>query len=330
MPVIEKVRDDQFMAAWKETGGQPIAVAKALGISERAVYSRRSTIETRYGVQLPSSGQTENKGRGDLPAANYNYNPRVTLDGFEGRMVVFSDCHWWPGLSDTLAYRALLEVIREIKPKLVVANGDILDGAKISRFPPLGWENRPRMSDELEEVKTRMAEIRHAYRGAQHIRTVGNHDTRFDRWLAVNAGEFEGIAGFRLADHLPEWQECMSVFINGHTVVKHRIGNGQHTAYMNTLKAGTSVFTGHTHRLLVTPWGDYNGRRYGCEGGTLAMPSGAQFAYAEDNPTSACSGFATALFDKGGELFHPTLCEVRNGRAVLGNEVVVSERRRAA
>lgn len=320
----------EFIACWRENGGIATKVAEAFGMTVRRVYHRRNVIEAETGVHLPSGGMNNNTGRGDAGGTPYNYKPRLSVDNFSGRMVVFSDCHWWPGLSDTLAYRALLEVIRDLKPKLVIANGDILDGAKISRFPPDGWENRPRMVDELEEVKSRMAEIRHAYRGAQHIRTIGNHDTRFDRYLAVNAGEFEGIQGFRLKDHLAEWQETVSCFINGHTMVKHRIGQGRHTAYTNTLKAGTSGVTGHTHRLKVEPFGDYKGRRYWAESGTLAEPAGVQFAYTEDGPTEACSGFIVGLFDKDGTLFHPAICEVKNGRAVLGEQIVVSERKRAA
>ncbi len=320
------VSDQDFIATWKESGGSPTAVAKTLGLHYRAVLKRRNSLEGRRGVHLPT-GDQKNRGRGDDNIAPNDYTQRVTIDGFSGRMIVFNDAHWWPGISKNLAFRALIEVIKDMKPKLIVANGDVFDGARVSRFPRNGWENQPRMVDELEEVRERMGEIRAAYRGARFIRSIGNHDIRFDRYLAMNASEMEGIAGARLSDHLPEWQECMSIFINGHTMVKHRFGNGQHAAYMATLKAGTSTFSGHTHRLLTTPWGDYNGRRYGSECGTLAEVAGPQMAYAEDGPTSACSGFMTAMFDKDGTLFYPVPCTVTNGRAVLGTDIVLSDRK---
>ncbi|HYC64624.1 MAG TPA: metallophosphoesterase [Reyranellaceae bacterium] len=335
MPVIDKERDDQFIRLWRETGGSAAKVAQLLNKTERGVYSRRNELEKRYRIQLPSAGQTEGKGRGDLPPDFYKYNPRHVVSGFSGRMVVFSDCHWWPGISETLAYKALLEVIRELKPKLVIANGDILDGAKISRFPPDGWENRPRMADELEEVKTRMAEIRHAYRGAEPVRTIGNHDTRFDRWLAVNAGEFEGIAGFRLKDHLPAWHECISVFVNDAIVVKHRWHGGAHAAWNNVMKSGLTMVTGHTHALEARPYEDYRGRRFGVQTGSLAEVSaaegqGPQFAYAEDSPGQGRSGFAVLEVLPGGHLLTPSLCEVVNGAAYFRGQVVVSERKRRA
>jgi hypothetical protein len=326
-----KVSDQDFIRTWRATGGRATAVMKALGMqSVRGVYSRRAKLEERYGIGLPSAGDGNGMHRGDAGASLIDYRPRLTLDGFSGQAVIFSDAHFWPGL-ETVAYRALLEVIKELKPKLVIANGDILDGAKVSRFPPDGWEKRPRMYDELEEVKTRMAAIRHAYRGARHVRTIGNHCTRFDRYLAVNAGEFEGIEGFRLKDHLPEWEETVSFFINKHTMVKHRLANGQHAAFNNTLKSGTNIFTGHTHRLQVTPWGDYNGRRYGCETGCLAEIGGPQFAYAEDGPSAGCSGFAVATFDKTGRLLYPELVEVIDGTAWFrGAKVAERKKARAA
>lgn len=323
-----KVSDEAFRAAWLATGGVPHIVAKMLDLTERGVYVRRNFYEKKHGTPLTSAGLAGHAGRGDAGSVPYNYKPRLTMDGFSGRAVIFSDCHFWGGISDTLAYLALLEVIKDLKPKLVIANGDVLDGAKVSRFPPDGWENRPRMADELDEVKARMADIRHAYRGAKHIRVIGNHDARFDRYLAVNAGEFEGIQGFRLRDHLSEWEETVSLFINGHTMIKHRIGQGRHTAYTNTLKAGTSGVTGHTHRLKVEPFGDYRGRRYWGESGTLADPCGPQFAYTEDGPTEACSGFLVCHFDSSGRLWLPSMCEVQHGVAIMNLQVVLREKAR--
>lgn len=321
--------DKDFVETWKACGANPTEVSRALGIEYRAVLKRRTHLERKLGVHLPTATQIGARGRGDGGFQN-DYLQRLTLDGFKGSALIFSDAHWWPGISDTPAYRALIEVAREIKPRLVVANGDILDGARVSRFPRNGWENQPRMVDELDEVRSRMAEIRAACRGAQFIRTIGNHCIRFDRWLAMNASDFEGIQGFRLSDHLPEWKECVSVFVNGHTMIKHRFNGGIHAAYNNTLRAGTNIITGHTHRLGVTAWGDYNGRRYGAETGSLAEIGGPQFSYAEDNPSPGCSGFLVATFDLAGRLLYPELCEVIDGVAYFRGQKVAGKRLRVA
>ena len=94
-----------------------------------------------------------------------------------------------------------------------------------------------------------------------------------------------------------------------------------HAGYNNTLKSGRSIVTGHLHRLLVTPWADYNGRRWGVDTGTLSDPLSAQFEYGENNSTPHTPGFAVLTF-KDGYMLPPELCEVINGRAYFRGEEV--------
>jgi len=324
------ITDAEFIAAWRSSGGRAREVADRLGMSLRGTYKRRNTLEGQLGTHLPSAGDGGSIGRGDAGAPAYNYKPRLEINGFAGTAISFSDCHWWPGISDTVAYWALLEVVREIRPKLIVANGDILDGAQISRFSPIGWAKTPDVKAELDEVGMRMTAIRLAARHATHIRTIGNHDLRYDSTLASRAAQFTGIKGFRLADHLVEWRETMSLWINCHTVIKHRWNGGIHAAWNNVVRSGMSMITGHTHDLEVKPYGDYRGRRYAGQDGTLADPYGPQFAYAEDNPTRACAGFLVLNFDKGGRLLQPEMVEVIDGTAYFRGQRVVSARKKAA
>lgn len=326
-----KFTDAEFKSAWQQCGGRAKEAAEMLGISVRQAYLWRNKVEASTGTPMPSAGDNNRPGRGDAGANPNDYLQRVTLDGFTGSIIVSSDHHYWPGQGPSLAHRALIEVTREIKPKVQILNGDVFDGARLSRFPRNGWEYQPRVRDELEEAKERVGEIRHAYRGARPIRTIGNHCIRFDRYLAMNASEMEQVAGARLKDHLNAWEECLSVFINGHTMVKHRYHGGIHAAYNNTLRAGTNIVTGHTHHLEVKPWGDYRGRRYGVQTGAIADVSGPQFGYTEDNPSAWCSGFAVLTFDAAGRLLYPELCEVIDGAAYFrGQRVAGGKKRRVA
>ncbi len=305
--------DDQWIATFKACGSSPTEMAKATGISVRRIFSRRNVLASKLTVPLATGGNP------------FNYNPRARITGFEGFAISFSDCHWWPGISDTVAYLALLEVIRALGPslKLLIANGDILDGAQISRFGPIGWCETPDVKAELDEVKYRMNQIARAAPNAQFWRTMGNHDLRYDSTLADRAAKFKGIQGFRLLDHLPAWRETMSLWINDHTVVKHRWNGGMNAGFNNVMKSGKSMVTGHDHILKVTPYIDYNGLRFAGQDGTLAEPGGPQFAYGEDNPSQACSGFLVLPFIKGGMLLEPEVCRVINGNAWFRREMVV-------
>jgi predicted phosphodiesterase len=231
----------------------------------------------------------------------------------DGMILVASDAHYWPGEAST-AHKAFVTLIKELKPKAVVMNGDVFDGAKISRHDPLYGTNPPTVREELDACRERLGEIEKAFNNAALIWTYGNHDSRLWRYLKTNSPEVEGMPGMDVFDYFPGWRHCYLVEVNKDTIIKHRWHNGVHATYNNTLKGGRSIVTGHLHRLQVSAWGDYNGRRYGVDTGTLAEPSHESFAYLEGSPTPWASGFVVLTYHKG-QMLHPEIVEVINGVA---------------
>jgi calcineurin-like phosphoesterase family protein len=209
------------------------------------------------------------------------------------------------------AHRAFVLFAKELKSKIIVINGDAFDGASISRHPPGGtWEATPSVKQELEACQERLAEIEAASLNSKLHFLWGNHDQRFNARLCAQVGEgFKGIMGMNLTDHFPRWKFSMSLMVNNSCMIKHRYHNGIHAIYNNTLKAGTSIVTGHLHSLKCTPFTDYTGTRYGVDTGSLADVNGQQFSYSEDNPKNHRSGFAVLTFYNG-KLLPPELCEV--------------------
>lgn len=294
------VPDEEFIEIWHACGGAYDEVAKRLGGTERSVLRRRRRIEDR--LKMPLRCTTER--RADV-AAKYEalspreHKPRQLLDVQNGTVIVFSDAHFWPGIR-TAAFRGMLHLIRELKPKAVICNGDAFDGASISRFPRIGWDSKPTVQDEIRACESRLLEIEDAAGKAKLIWPLGNHDARFETRLANVAPEFQGVNGFNLKDKFPAWTPCWSTWINGETVVKHRYKGGIHATHNNTIWSGKTIVTGHLHSLKVTPFNDYNGTRYGVDTGTLADPSGPQFVdYIEDSPTNWRSGFVVLTFHNG-------------------------------
>lgn len=320
--MTQKLSDQEFITAWQKAGGSPRVMAAMTGIAERAIYARRERIE-KGGGALPTVPARPG-GSNVYSAPVRNYDKRRAVELHDGCAAIFSDAHWWPGVPLTTAHSALLRVIRTIKPRLIVANGDIFDGASISRHDPDGWQNLPSVHAELETVKAHMAAVEAASRGAQLLRTIGNHDLRFDRRLATQVPDYRHLAGMQLRDHLPAWGESWSIEINGSAIVKHRWHNGIHGSYNNVLKSGRTIVTGHLHRLLATPFTDYNGRRFGIDTGTLSDPSHAQFDYAEDAPKNWGMGFVVLTY-RSGVLLPPEFCEVLGSRAYFRGEVVHEE-----
>jgi hypothetical protein len=298
-----KISEEEFIALW-QAHGSATQVAKLLGQDTRVVHGRRRAIEQRRGIQLAAVHPRSPDFQVTLP----HNGVRVNVDIEDGIIIVFSDAHYYPGLIST-AHRALVVATRELKPKMVICNGDALDGATISRHDRIQWEVRPSVKQELEAVSDRLGEVEAVAGGAALQWTYGNHCMRFNSRLSALAGQFEGVKGFTLADHFPRWRFSTSVMVNDHTMIKHRWHNGVHAAWNNALKSGTSMVTGHLHALQVRPYTDYNGTRYAVDTGTLACPVGEQFTYAEDSPANHRSGFAVLTFYRG-KLMPPELLEV--------------------
>lgn len=319
-----KATDDEFIAAWQRIGS-PAGVARFFQMDIRQVYTRRNRLEDKYGCVL-NTNKNDNRGRPKVPIPKKGY--RAISENVRGAVVIGGDLHAWPG-ERSVAFAAFIELIKDLKPAMVIMNGDVFDGSRISRHPPGAWCQLPTVADELDAVKERLAEVEAAApKGCPLVLPAGNHDTRFSSRLAMNAPEFVGVDGFDLADHLPSWQFCWSVWLNDHTVVKHRWHQGVHGAYNNVLKGGKNVFTNHTHRLHATMYADWNGLRWGVECGTLSSfgPDNDKYSYSEDAPQNWSEGFAVAHFEQNtGMLLEPEFCRVLNGQAFFRGECVTSK-----
>jgi predicted phosphodiesterase len=299
-----KLTDDEFMGFWDKFGSAN-EVSKASGMSLRGVNARRRKLEAKTGKMLV--GNSPRSPDFKIMYAGNGIRTKAELEN--GVIMVASDCHYYPGIIST-AHKAFVKLIPELKPKLIVMNGDVFDGAGISRHGPIGWQSLPSVKQELEACSDRLYEIESASKSAKLHWTWGNHDLRFNTRLASQVGTaFEGVKGMNLTDHFPRWKFSTSLMVNEHTMIKHRYHNGIHAIHNNLIKSGTSVVTGHLHSLKVTPWTDYNGSRYGVDTGTMANLDDPAFDYAEDNPKNWRSGFAVLTFWEG-KLMPPELCEV--------------------
>jgi hypothetical protein len=289
------VSDKEFIEIWNKLKS-PKKVALEIDTDIRNVHRRRKRLEELHGVSLETSIQGPLIKTPDNPA-------RKQLGIENGIVIVFSDAHFWPGIHTT-AFKGLIWAIKEFQPKAIIANGDVFDGASISRYPRIGWDSTPSVIQELKACEIALGEIedtaKKAKSNTQLIWTLGNHDARFENRLAANAPQYEFVKGFTLKDHFPTWHPCWSCWPTESVAVKHRWKGGVHATHNNTVNAGVSVVTGHLHSLKVTPFSDYNGNRFGVDTGTLAEPNGPQFEnYLEDSPTNWRSGFAVLTFHNG-------------------------------
>lgn len=317
MPRPTKVSDEVFIETWNRLQNAS-QVAKELDCDLRSLHRRRKGLEEKYGITLTSTH------RNAPTFVVREHSPRVDCQLNDGVIMVASDAHYWPGVIST-AHKAFVSLIRELKPSLIVMNGDLFDGATVSRFPKSDWSKPPSVKEEIEAVSDRLFEIKQAAANAKTWWCLGNHDMRFDTKLANMVPEFAGVQGFTLADHFPGWNMSISLFINNSLMIKHRFRNGTHATWNNTLYSGVNICTGHLHRLQATLLNDYAGVRWGIDCGTLAEIDGDHMHYGEDMPMNHCSGFAV-LTIADGMLLHPEFCFVANEKAYFrGKQVKIGD-----
>ena len=317
-----KCSDEQFIELWNQlkSGSK---VAKALEMDVRGVMARRRRIEKTHKILLVSDGKNyqpnlqveQIKQQLSRRLEETRHNVRRGIQMESGRAIIFSDAHFYPD-TETTAYQALLEAIKEFQPEVIICNGDAFDGTSISRHARINWSDAPTVMEELDAVKHYLGEIEGASKFKSNlIWTLGNHDARFETYLSNNVPQYGGITGFSLSDHFPTWKPCWSYFVNNDCQIKHKWKGGKFGGANNTLHGGIHIATGHSHVLSVDAYTDHspifqNGTRYGIQTGTLANPKGNQFIdYCEDNPVNWRSGFVLMTWHKS-QLLMPEMFQV--------------------
>jgi hypothetical protein len=235
------------------------------------------------------------------------FGARVLLPALDGCVFVISDQHYSPDLPPSPAHKASLQLAKALRPWAVVANGDAIDGATISRWPVSSFvelKERPTVIAELNETAARLKE----YEDLPFLRyrtwNLGNHDARYETKLAEKVPEYAGVPGTTLKDHFPGWLPAWATWIGDapvpEVVIKHRFKTGEYGAYNNAIKSGVSMVTGHDHKLWVKPFSDYRGMRWGIDAGTISSIESPQFTnYTEDNSQDWQSGFVILHFRSG-------------------------------
>ena len=80
------------------------------------------------------------------------------------------------------------------------------DGDTISRWDPTrGHHKRFSVKEELYTVREHFARLDKVLGKTPRAWTLGNHDVRLSRYVAVKAPELTDMDGMRLEDWAPQW-----------------------------------------------------------------------------------------------------------------------------
>ena len=284
------------------------ATTKILGIAPHSIHHRLKAAKEIFPNGLPDEG---------VELGQWTYPRLISIKAPNTKWIIGSDFHIWPGKEPKI-FEAFCKVASDLKVDGIILNGDVIDGARISRHPMLRKSAAPKIDKEIEAAKQWLQKLPNTkYR----CWTVGNHDIRIDNYIAANANELSDYI-ISLQEHFPTWKMAYAFDIND-IEVRHRFRGGVHTAYNNAVHSGVSMITGHTHQLQVTAVRDRRGTRYGIETGLMADPVGPQFEYTEGQPNRWQQGFVVISFDEDGMMLPPELCEIANGRPAFRGSYVL-------
>jgi len=291
--------------------------AGSISSAARLAQIPRTTFQNRFHQaeqQFPDLIKTPKKHDGTFQPWTY---PNTIIPETEIKTVLIGgDAHIW-NKEPSLMWQAFCKVAKSVKPDAIVLNGDILDGAKVSRHSRHLGSRAPKIGDEIDAAREW---LRMLPKVQTRIWTMGNHDQRVDNYLANQAPELEDYAG-RLSDRFPDWQFCYSTAING-VEIRHRFRGGIHAGWNNALHGGITIVTSHTHQLQVTAVRNRNGSHYGIECGMLGDPQSAAFEYTEGAPSRVCAGFVLLSFDDDGNVLPPECAEMIRGRPAFRGKYV--------
>lgn len=179
----------------------------------------------------------------------------MEIKNFKGTVAIVCDPHVPDHDRDVQSVQ--LQIIRDIKPRVVILDGDIFDFYQISRFntDPAREET---MQDELDLAHSYLKTFRYAAPDAEIIENDGNHEDRLRRFLWTEGRRVRNLRALKL-DNLYGLEELgikrellnRGVFIDnifrvihGDIVRKH----SGYTAKATMEKYGGCGLHGHSHR----------------------------------------------------------------------------------
>lgn len=223
------------------------------------------------------------------------------------RVVVTGD--WQAPYHHAGAIDAFITFLGHFQPHALILNGDIIDCFALSKYPrhPTLQRGKP-FVDEVKVVRKLLSRCRRAAPRAEITLVGGNHEQRFEKYLAKNAEEFAGM--FTLKDALgldslkikwvgfdinENWIDYRGLLI-GHFAKAQKWS--AYTAKNLMDELGRSFVQSHTHKVGWHTRTYLDREEYGLEIGCMAS---REAVYATRTHWSL--GFLIVYFDEAGRFY---------------------------
>jgi hypothetical protein len=207
---------------------------------------------------------------------------------------------------------AVARYVLDIKPDMIVWNGDILDFPGLTTKFLRSRTQKGHVMADIDKARRVLMEFHDYSPHTRHIFMEGNHEARLRNYITERAEELEGLVEPGGVLSLPallglDWLEYIEpygeAFIYKSFVFKHGDLASQNSARAELVMEGSSGISGHTHRLQVQAKTDRKGAHAWYSNMCLCHIKGNKMPPGTRTGSNVLrdwqQGFATIFFDKG-------------------------------
>lgn len=224
------------------------------------------------------------------------------------------------------AWACLLRAARKFKPDITVILGDFADCYSVSSHSK-DPKRAGNFKSELDAVKKALRELRAAVGDGEIHYIFGNHEDRYDRFLAQKAPELSGVASLEELLGLDNLDITTTPYKQhfklGRLYMTHEVGKaGKYAHYDAQAAFEGNVVIGHTHRLGYAVVGSARGKPHlGAMFGWLGDIESVDYMHRIRALRDWSHGFGVGYLDSEGNI-HCQPVPIINGRAIIEGEFV--------
>jgi predicted MPP superfamily phosphohydrolase len=236
-------------------------------------------------------------------------------------VVCFSDVHI-PN-HDPKALNVVMEFIADQQPDRIVLNGDLADMESASLHE--GDPSDRKVREEIDEVNLFLDELQRIAPNATIHYNTGNHETRYERYVAARAPHLRGLTSLEEQLHLDErgitYLNYGDVYFVGKLGFTHGVYHNDFFTKNHLVKYGTSLVLGHTHRAQLYTMGFVNHEGPQVRGafGLPCLSPVNDIPYIK-GPTGWSQGFGVFMVEKKTGLYTPTIVLLNQHRFWWGRK----------
>lgn len=234
-------------------------------------------------------------------------------------MLAISDVH--APFHDKRAVETVLKVARDLRPGILIINGDFADFLSVSGHRKDPNEERD-LKRELGGCNAVLDAIDAAVGKCIKVFVGGNHEDRLPRYLADNAPALANMLQIGELLQLEKRGYAYTPYKDwtkiGKLHVTHESGRSGKHAHLATLAYFQgNVIQGHTHRIAVAYSGNARGDKHVCAMfGHLADEKKIGYAYKAQMRADWQHGFGVGYFEPNGNV-HLQAIPIVNYRCVV-------------